>query len=386
MSAAISIDELKHRLLAQVETVAHRYAPDVQGSYTDKGHYFTLNPGRVDRSVGSFYVHVSGPKAGQWRDHATGDYGDILDLIALAMNTDIKGAIVEARAYLGLAHETPELKRKRDREAQAAERRRQEAAARDREAADRRAKQAHALWLSAEPRIKGTPVEEYLRDVRGIDLSVLGRQPRSIRYAPRCFWTETDPETGEVFEDELPAMVALAVDGAGQAVACHRTYLSPESGRWDKAPVRAPKKVLGDYASASIHVWSGTGPRGGKGGPLSQVKPGAHVYIAEGIEDALSAAMILPEARILAGIALGNLGRVALPDNVAEVTLIADQDENDQAKAALERAIATHRRAGRRVRLWQNRHGGKDLNDALRQQRTLEQGTEDGDEGRRRAG
>jgi len=69
---------------------------------------------------------------------------------------------------------------------------------------------------------------------------------------------------------------------------------------------------------------------------------------------------------VLAGISLGNLAALELPRNVASVTLVADRDENEQARAALERAVAVHRKAGRTVTVWQNRHGGKDLNDALR--------------------
>lgn len=51
---------------------------------------------------------------------------------------------------------------------------------------------------------------------------------------------------------------------------------------------------------------------------------------------------------------------------------MADLDENEAARAALQRAVVAHRVAGRDVRLWQNRWGGKDLNDALRAARGAE--------------
>lgn len=366
-----SLEEIKDMLLAQVDQVVHVYAPPVAGSYEDKGRYFTLNPGRADRSVGSFYVWVSGPKAGKWADFATGEHGDILDLIRLNQNCSLADALKEARAFLGLESESPADRRRREKAAAEAKARRAEAARSQREAASRRARQAQALWLSGQQHISRTPVEAYLRDTRGIDLRALGRQPRAIRYVPHCFYQDVDPETGEVIEVDMPAMVAIVTDAKGNSVACHRTYLgiNPVSGRWDKAAVRQPKKVLGDYAGASIHLWSGTGPRGGKGGPLAKAAEGSGVYIAEGIEDALSCAMVLPEVRVLSAISLSNMGRVALPPAVTGVTLIADQDENDQARQALNRAIEAHRKEGRTVRLWQNRHGGKDLNDALRQAR-----------------
>lgn len=126
-----------------------------------------------------------------------------------------------------------------------------------------------------------------------------------------------------------------------------------------------PKKVIGDYAGAAIHLWSGIGPRGGRGRRLAEAEPGSHVFISEGIEDALSCVMALPEARVLAAISLSNFA-IVLPPAIAEVTLIADQDEGDDAQKTLQRAIEAHAAAGRRVRVWKNSEGGKDLNDALR--------------------
>jgi len=60
-----SLDEIKDRLLAQLDSVVSHYAPAVAGSHTQHGIYWTLNPGRPDRNVGSFCIHVSGSKAGR---------------------------------------------------------------------------------------------------------------------------------------------------------------------------------------------------------------------------------------------------------------------------------------------------------------------------------
>ena len=110
-----------------------------------------------------------------------------------------------------------------------------------------------------------------------------------LRYVPQLKYYHEDKETGEVFEGSYPAMVAMITNHRGENVAVHRTWLAQkDNGTWDKAPVPKAKKVLGDYWTSSIHVWKGIGPRGGKPGSLRDVKPGAHVFIAEGIEDALS--------------------------------------------------------------------------------------------------
>lgn len=376
-----SLEDIKSMLIDRLDVVIDRYAPRASGSHITHGLYYTLNPGRADRSVGSFCVRMGGPKAGRWNDYATGEHGDVLDLIALSLGCDLSDAMREARSLLGLQSDRPEdVERRKRAAAQAAERRRR-AEADDRAKRARRGKQAHAIWLSGSAALRGSPVDQYLRDARNIDLARLGRAPGVLRYVPDCFYAHTDPDTGEVIERHMPAMVAIVTDHRGRPVACHRTYLARDAaGRWVKAPVAQAKKVLGDYAGAAIHVWKGIGPRGGKPPGLRDAPAGTHVYIAEGIEDALSAVLLDPSIRVLAAISLSNLGAVRLPDTVSDVTLIADLDENETARRALDRAVAQHQGAGRRVRLFQNRWGGKDLNDALLSVQA-DQGNEQEEEG-----
>lgn len=371
-----SIDQIKGMLLDRIESVLAQYAPATVGAYRDKGKYFTLNPGRVDRSVGSFVVYLN---SGRWQDFASGERGDLIDLIRLRLGISPGEALAEARSFLGLQNETPEQKAKREEaEAKAKERRKQSEAAAAAQV-ERERSWAQALWLSGQ-HIPGTPVEQYLLG-RGIDLRSLGFAPGSLRYHPECQFrhTEVDPETGEVFEVKLklPAMLAAMVDGRGKFVACHRTYLQRGArGGWEKAHIPNPrdpslkplkvKKVFGQKCDGtSIRISSGTGPRGGKAARLSECPPGTVVYVAEGIENALSAVILKPGIRALAAYSLSNLGSLELPANVAEVVLITDHDTNDDARRALARAIAAHQKAGRRVRTWTSDVPGEDMNDAL---------------------
>lgn len=382
-----SLEQIKDMLLAQIDGVVHRYAPPAPGSYTDKGVYFTLNPGRADRSVGSFCIRLTGPKAGRWNDYAMGGkdaHGDLIDLIRLSCGLSASDAIREARAFLGLQHETPELRRSREDAAARMKARRQAEERAQKDRAERRRAAARGLWLSAQEAIAGTPVEAYLAG-RAIDLRALGHQPRALRYHAECQYahSETDPETGEVFEIKaaMPAMLAAICDARGEIVACHRTYLAIGSdGRWRKALIPSPrtgealpvKKVLGDFKGAAIRLGNGIGPRGGKAARLAECPPGSRVYIAEGIETALSARILRPEARVLAAVSLSNMGAVELPANVAEVVLITDGDTHPQAREALDRAIRAHAAKGRTVRTWASDRPGEDLNDAL--QRAMNKG------------
>jgi hypothetical protein len=364
-----SLEEIKDMLLARRDQVVARYAPPAPGSYTDKGAYFTLNPGRADRSVGSFVIWLDGPKMGRWCDFAMSGkeaHGDLLDLICLNLGCDLKDGLREARAFLGLEHLSPEDLARQKQAAERARRLRMDARAKEAEAREKKRGMAMRLWLEAKAEIRGTPVALYLSGERGIDLDALPRAPHAIRFHPQCYYKHIDRETGEIIEGRWPAMVTLIAGSDGKALACHRTYLEFYDGRWRKARLPEAKKVLGDYKGGAIRLWRGLGPRGGAGRRLSELEPGAHVWIAEGIEDALSCVMVLPEATVLSAISLSNMGGLWLPETVTEVTLVADQDEGEQAKAALQAAICAHAAQGRTVRLWQNHDGGKDLNDALR--------------------
>lgn len=385
MRQQVSIDDIKDRLLARIEDVVHRYAPPAPGSFRKGDLYATLNPGRADRAVGSFFVHMSGAKAGRWNDYAMSGReaaGDILDLIRMACGfASMTDAIKEARAFLGLDTESPELRRARDEAAARAKVARGQAEAAAKEQAEKVAGWARGLWMSAQPSIENTPAALYLAG-RGLDPATLPRIPNALRYHPECTYRDEvemeDPETGEVRRQVVkrifPAMVSAIVNGAGRIVAVHRTYLAidPATGRWGKAPLPDAKKVLGDFRGGSIRLSTGIGPRGGKAAPLSQCAPGTSVIIGEGIETCLSVMRLRPEARVLTAVSLANMASVELPEAVAEVVLLSDGDDHPQAVAAFDHAVKTHAAKGRLVRVWRSPVPGEDFNDAL--QRALNGG------------
>lgn len=382
MRQQVSIEEIKDALLAQLDHVVHHYAPPASGSFTKHGKYFTLNPGRADRSVGSFCVTMSGPKAGRWMDFATKEHGDILDLIRLQLGCDAAGAIKEARAFLGLDTESPELKRKREIAAARAKADRARAEARAKQAAEKARETARAIWLSGQEVILDTPVDHYLRG-RGIDLRAFRHPPRAIRFHPACryyFDAElVDDTTGEIRTVSqwraMPAMVTAIAKGGAGIIDCHRTYLAQDPKRgWVKADLPDAKKVLTDYTGGAIRLCGPNGPRGGQT-KLAKAPPGSRVVVTEGIENALSYMAIRAmtgrdPAFVVAAGSIWNMANIELPDTVTEVVLAADNDTNDQARAQLAAAVGFHKSRGRAVRVWRSKVPGNDLNDEL--QRVLQ--------------
>jgi hypothetical protein len=335
--------ELARLLAGNVASLARELLPDGHREGSEWVH-----PSLSGASRRSLSVRLLGAKAGVWADFSSGEAGDALDLVAMVQfRGDKRAAIGWARAWLGLGDgPAPAVQRRTPAPAPPGE-----AAAIDVEAVARQ-RAAQRVFLAAQVAIAGTPAAAYLAD-RGIDLAELGRQPRSLRFHPSLQNRESDRS--------WPAMVAAVTDGAGSMVAVHRTWLQQgEGGRWIKARLQNPKMSLGSVAGGSIRIW-----RGASGKPLAKAPAGETVLIAEGIEDALSCALLCPELRVLSAVSLANMARIVLPPAVATVILAADNDgANEAAARALQRAVDRFAGEGRTVRVARS-PVGKDFADLL---------------------
>lgn len=326
---------------AMLARAVDRLAPELLPAGRRRSGYWTC--GSVDNEPGaSLWVHLHGARAGRWRDGATGEFGDALDLVAATRcGGDRRAAYAWACAWLGLGGDRPVAP---------IQARAPAARAAPDDGGDRR-RLALRLWLEAQPTIAGTPAAAYLA-ARGIDLSALGRQPRALR----CHARLSHRPSGRAF----PALVAAISDVAGAHVATHRTWLADDGGTWRRAPVEPAKMVLGDFGGGCVRIW-----RGASGRALRDAPADEPVVIGEGIETCLSIALAVPEYRVLCAVSLSNMGRVALPPQVRQVILAADNDTHPGARAGLSRAVAAHLDAGRDVRV-ARAEIGSDFNDTLR--------------------
>jgi len=221
--------DLARRLARDAEAVCHYYLSNGRRS----GRYWIA--GDVQNTPGrSLYVRLSGPDygpgaAGKWTDAATGEHGDLLDLIALNRGFHTLGdAMTEARRFLALpqpaadaAHLQPPPRGSPD--------------------------AARRLFRSGQP-VPGTTVEAYLR-ARGItgplDLPVL-------RYRPSVFYRHTDSATLEFW----PALLAAVTRLDGTITGILRTWLDPR--RLTKAPVADPRRALGRVLGNGVRLGTAT--------------------------------------------------------------------------------------------------------------------------------
>ncbi len=289
------------------------------------------------------------PSFAVYRDHyhcfGCGAHGDVFGYLMAAERLDFPAAVAAAAQDAGVALDRAAPARTTPQPPVA-----RAAAPEDVAEAAGRRRAAQRVWLEAEPVLRGTLAADYLAG-RGIDLAVLGRQPRALRFHPRL-----KHMSGGVFP-ALVAAITRPVDG--EFLGTHRTWLSVRDGRVGKAPIEPAKMSLGFVGGGAISLW-----RGASGKSIRSAPEGETVVIGEGIETCLSIALACPELRVIAAVALGNLGRVALPPQIRTVILAADNDAKPAAQRQLQRAVELHLEAGRTVRVARSPLG-KDFNDVL---------------------
>lgn len=350
----VPIDALVQGLTARIDSLARELLPN--GRRESQEWRVGSLQGEPGQSLG---VHLAGDKAGVWRDFANGIGGDALDLVAQVLFGGRKvDAIKWAKGWLGLDGTDPaSLRQTRAALARATERPDAEVEAK------KRRERALALWLSARRDLIGTPVEAYLGG-RGIGLARFPGLPGALRYHERLFCKET--------ETHFPAMLGLVASlASGKPIAVHRTWLAPHGEGWAKAPLVTPKKVLGAMRGGVISIWKGVAidPETGevkKNRPLSEAREPVWIDLTEGIEDALSVVEACPEARVMAGISIGNMKSLVWPERVAGLVLWRQNDpEGSPAAQAFEAMVEQLRRQGKRVKIVAMPEGVKDANELV---------------------
>lgn len=290
--------DLAHSLSRQAEAVCRRYL----SSGRREGRYWLV--GDIRNTPGrSMYVRLKdtpkGP-AGKWTDAATGEHGDLLDVIRESCGlVDFKDVADEARSFLSMPPSEPEPR----------EYQRQSPAPHGSPEAARR------LLRMSQP-IHGTLVEAYLRE-RGItDLRGTG----SLRFHPRCYYRPDEHSPTETW----PAMIAAVTDLDYSITGAHRTWLDPR--RRDKAPIDTPRRAMGDLLGNAVRFGIG-----------SDV-----MAAGEGIETVLSLRQVFPDMPMLAALSAAHLAAILFPDTLRRLYIVRDNDPaGDGARDTLiERADA----------------------------------------------
>lgn len=309
-------------------------------------------------------IHIgTGPRAGVWKDFSTGEKGDALDLVRhVLFRGDKAKAILWAKAWLGYGGDARNLSVTR----RAVAAKKAKAAETIDDDTKRKRARAQRMWLSAQETISSTLAEHYLA-TRGIDFSVIGRYPRSLRFAPALEAWQAKPNSDRMeMVGKFPAMLAAIVGPDGTHVATHRTFLARRpDGTVGKAPLRDAKMTLGGYVGGCIRLFKPLLENGRRAPSLKDAPEGSGVYVTEGIEDGLTVAMADQSQYIVVAVSGANMGSLWLPPSVKRITIVGQNDTEAAALKALDRAIEFHQKAGRTVYLTKPSAQVKDVNDLL---------------------
>ncbi|WP_298374455.1 hypothetical protein [Azospirillum sp.] len=352
-----TVDQIVDMMRARIDELVG----DVWGlrdGVLERNDFVCLSPLRADRRAGSFRVAVKGPYRGMVKDFASGETWTPLSFTAaLLFRGDNSEALRWARAWLGLDGTNPESFRK----TRVAVERVADQPDDDGGQGERFRAVAHRRYLEARECVFDTPVDRYLRG-RGLDLRRLPFPLRALRFHPALRNTESGRD--------WPAMVAPVVGRDGKFLGLHRTWLEARAdGSVRKAPLAYPKKALGSACGGTIRLWNGTRVDSAtgeikKGRKLADEKTGVWIDLTEGIEDGLSVAIAISEARVQVGVSLNWMPSIRLPDCVEGVNLWQQNDAPDSPAArGFASVIENFRGQGKRVRLIRPPDGYKDANE-----------------------
>ena len=286
--------ELAHRLAREAEAVCRHYLSNGRrvGSYWQVGD--VRNTSGRSMFVRLKSKGVGGRPAGKWTDAATGEHGDLLDVIRESCGlVDFHDVAHEARRFLSLPRSEPKS----------------DSRSRLPSAPTGSPESARRLLAMSRP-IAGTVVEAYLQG-RGIT-NLHGADP--LRFHPRCYYRpEADAPT-----ESWPAMIAAVTDLQGHITGAHRTWLDP-SGR-DKAPVDTPRRAMGNLLGHAVRF-----------GPVGDV-----MAAGEGIETMLSLRCVMPRMAMVAALSAAHLAAILFPATLRRLYIVRDDDRaGDGAVAGL---------------------------------------------------
>jgi hypothetical protein len=278
-----SASEIARRLAQNAEAVCRHYLSNGRR----EGRVWRV--GDVGNTPGrSMAVRLTGPDSGpgacgHWVDFESGEYGDLLDVIARTCGLHaFRDVLEEARRFLSLPQPAPQVP-----------------APKMPPAPSGSPEAARRLFAASRP-ILGTIAETYLRSrgIAGVDDLV------SLRFHPSCYYRAHDNAPRETW----PALVAAVTDLDGTMTGILRTWLARDGSA--KAPLATPRKALGRLL--------GSGVRFGKATDV--------MAAGEGLETMLSLRLVLPAMPMVAALSSAHLAALILPAGLRRLYIARDND------------------------------------------------------------
>lgn len=320
--------ELSERLAQNVQAVCRHYLP----AGRREGRYWMVGDvaGTPGRSLYVRLFEAERGKVGNWVDAATGEHGDLVDLIRLNQRHGrLSDTIDEAERFLSLPLSASDDERA--------------AAAFAKPARVGSTTAASRLFAASKP-LTGSLATSYLRSrsiTRASDLPAL-------RFHPRCYYRPNDddvPGTPGAF----PALIAAVTDADGAQTGTHRTWLDPSGNL--KAKVASPRRAMGNILGNAVRF-----------GTVGDV-----LIAGEGIETMLSLREVFPAMPMAAATSSAHLAAILFPPTLQRLYVARDLDAAGDAAFG----ILTDRAQAAGIELTSLMPDLADFNDDLRQRGAL---------------
>lgn len=282
-----STSDIAQRLGSRAEAVCRHYL----SSGRREGRYWLVGDVRntPGRSLYVRLVDMEKGAAGKWTDAATGEHGDLLDIIAATQGCcTFAETLAEARRFLSLPYDTIADDRPR----------------RCRPPGRTGSKAAVRRIIRASEPLSGTIAADYLRarsigHFEGSD---------ALRCHPRLYYRlskDDNPNTRKAW----PALIGIVTDLDGNSTGVHRTWIDPAT--WTKAPVADSRRSMGQLLGHAIRFGA----------------PHEVMIVGEGIETLLSLREVLPDMPMAAATSSAHLAAFLFPPLLHRLYIAQDNDD-----------------------------------------------------------
>ena len=316
--------ELSERLAQNAIGVCRHYLP----AGRREGRYWMVGDvaGRPGRSLYVRLFETTHGTIGNWVDAATGEHGDLLDLIRLNQRHGrLADTIEEAERFLSLPPSASD-------DASTATAFAQPARAGSPVPAKR--------LFAASKTLTGSLAATYLCS-RGI--TRIADLP-TLRFHPRCYYRPNEDDSPGT-PGSFPALIAAVTDNDGVQTGTHRTWLDPSGGM--KAKVASPRRAMGNILGNAVRF-----------GTTDDA-----LIVGEGIETILSLREVLPTMPMAAATSSAHLAAILFPPRLQRLYVARDRDAAGDAAFG----ILTDRAQAAGIKLVSLMPELGDFNDDLRQ-------------------
>lgn len=279
--------ELSEQLAQSAQAVCRHYLP----AGRREGRYWMVGDvaGTLGRSLYVRLFETERGTIGNWVDAATGEHGDLVDLIRLNQRHGrLADTIEEAERFLSLPPSASDDTGT--------------GAAFTTPARAGSSTAARRLFAASKPVI-GSLAATYLRSRRIMRVSDLP----TLRFHPRCYYRPNEDDAPGS-PGAFPALIAAVTDTDGVQTGTHRTWLDPSGGM--KAQVASPRRAMGNILGNAVRF-----------GTADDV-----LIAGEGIETMLSLREVLPTMPMAAATSSAHLAAILFPSTLRRLYVARDRD------------------------------------------------------------